>query len=845
MGTVRAGVDPQVPGPSPSPGAPEITDRAGPRPVDGLEIRYQRDLPARPGRQAPWPGWLEVGAPARTAVERLGIDALWSHQVMAADALRAGRHVVLTTGTASGKSLAYLLPAATAAVGGGRTDDSAVRWRRRPATSLYLAPTKALAHDQARVCTELGVPGWRVATVDGDTDPADRQWARDHAHHVLTNPDLLHASLLPNHTRWASFLRSLRFVVVDESHSYRGVFGAQVAAVLRRLRRIAAHYRADPTFAVLSATAADPVATAATLTGIAADDLTLVDDDGSVRGAVRISLARSELAPETAAAELMADRVRAGEQVLTFVPSRRLAEEVARSAETAVRTPTGTSLPRTPTGTSLPRTPTGTSLPRTPTGAPTGGGDRPSPPGDGPASVVAYRAGYLANDRRLIERGLTEGTVRGVAATNALELGVDIAGLDTVVLCGYPGSRAAFWQQAGRAGRRGAAAEVVMIARPNPLDAYLLDHPSALFDQPVETIVLNPASPPVLGPQLAAAAQELPLRPGDERWFGTGTWDLVARLTERGLLRRRPDGWFWTAPQRAVDRISLRSTDAHAIDIVEEPTGRVLGTVGLDSADLVVHPGAVYLHQGDSYLCDDDGWDAEAGEVIVRAARPGYLTQPVVDTEVSPGRPERERGLGHGALTYGSARVSSRVTGFLRRDELTGRVWDTTPLERPERVLSTAATVLTVAAEAVAAEAMVSAGTVDPDGLPTLSRPRFDAGIHALEHLITGVLPTIVANDRFDVGSHSWIGADGAAVIAVFDRRPGSGFAAGGYDRAEAWLTAARQRIEDCACGNGCPACILAAGCGSSRPLDKGTARRLLASLVPSRTGEEADAARG
>ncbi len=766
--------------------------------MDGLEIRHQRDLPARPGRHAPWPTWLEVGSPARTAVEQIGVDALWTHQVVAADALMAGRHVVLTTGTASGKSLAYLLPAATAVVGAGRADDDAVRWRRRPATSLYLAPTKALAHDQARVCAELAVPGWRVATVDGDTDPADRQWARDHAHHVLTNPDLLHASLLPNHTRWASFLRSLQFVVVDESHRYRGVFGAQVAAVLRRLRRIAAHYRADPAFAVLSATSAEPIATAAALTGIAADDLTLVDDDGSVRGAVRISLARSDLAPETAAAELMATRVRAGEQVLTFVPSRRLAEEVARSAETSVSA---------------------------------------GPAGAEPGSVLAYRAGYLANDRRLIERGLADGTVRGVAATNALELGVDLAGLDTVVLCGYPGSRAAFWQQAGRAGRRGAAADVVLIARANPLDAYLLDHPAVLFDQPVETAVLDPASPSVLGPQLAAAAQELPLRPGDERWFGPGTWALVARLTERGLLRRRPDGWFWTVPQRAVDRISLRNTEAHTIDIVEEPTGRVLGTVGLDAADLVVHPGAVYLHQGDSYLCDDDGWDVEAGEVIVRAARPGYLTQPVVDAEVSPGSPHRERTLGTGRLAYGSARVSSRVTGFLRRDELTGRVWDTTPLDRPERVLSTAATILTVTAEAATPRAgSPRAGTLgapSPAERSELSRPRFDAGIHALEHLITGVLPAIVANDRYDIGSHSWIEDTGAAAIAVFDRRPGSGFAAGGYDRAEAWLTAARERIEECSCGNGCPACILAAGCGSSRALDKGTARRLLATLVP------------
>ena len=742
----------------------------------------------------------------------------------AADALTAGRHVVLTTGTASGKSLAYLLPAATAAVGTGRAEDETVRWRRRPATSLYLAPTKALAHDQARVCAELGVPGWRVATVDGDTDPADRQWARDHAHHLLTNPDLLHASLLPNHTRWASFLRSLRFVVVDESHRYRGVFGAQVAAVLRRLRRIAAHYRAEPAFAVLSATAAEPIDTAAALTGIAAGDLTLVADDGSARGAVRISLARSDHPPETAAAQLMATRVRAGEQVLTFVPSRRLAEEVARSTEALIGPVVGTT--------------TGVDRPT--------GGAWPGQPAAGPAPVLAYRAGYLATDRRLIERGLSAGTVRGVAATNALELGVDIAGLDTVVLCGYPGSRAAFWQQAGRAGRRGAAAEVILIARANPLDAYLLDHPGALFDQPVEATVLDPASPPVLGPQLAAAAQELPLRPGDERWFGARTWELVARLTEHGLLRRRPDGWFWTAPQRAVDRISLRSTDAHTIDIVEEPTGRVLGTVGLDAADLVVHPGAVYLHQGDSYLCDDDGWDAEAGEVIVRAARPGYLTQPVVDAEVSPGVPHRERVLGHGRLTYGPARVSSRVTAFLRRDELTGQVWDSTPLDRPERVLPTAATILTVPADATSGlrgPGSIDQGvTADPRARPELSRPRFDAGIHALEHLVAGVLPAIVANDRYDVGSHSWIGADGAAVIAVFDRRPGSGFAAAGYDRADAWLTAARERIEECPCGNGCPACILAAGCGSSRPLDKGTARRLLATLVvPAESAEDVD----
>lgn len=763
-----------------------------------LRVRQVRELPAREARFAPWPDWLGPGSPLRRAVEGVGVDRLWEHQRVAADALMARRHVVLTTGTASGKSLAYLLPIAAAETGvDGPTPDPArpgpslsargLRWRRRPATSLYLAPTKALAHDQARVCAELGLSGWRVATVDGDTDPADRGWARDHAHHILTNPDLLHASLLPHHQRWASFLRSLRYVVVDESHRYRGVFGAQVAAVLRRLRRVADHYGAAPTFAVLSATAPEPGETAARLTGIPPDELVTVDADGSPRGPVRIELAGSELAAEDAAAELMADRVRAGHQVLTFVPSRRLAEEVARDAAALA--------------------------------------------GAGEGAVVAYRAGYLAADRRLIERGLSEGTTRGVAATNALELGVDIAGLDSVVMCGYPGTRAAFWQQAGRAGRRGAAADVVLIARPNPLDAYLLDHPEALFEQPVETQVLEAASPAVLGPQLAAAAQELPLRPGDERWFGATTWRLVAGLTGRGLLRERPDGWYWTAPQRAVDRISLRSTEAASLDIVERRTGRVLGTVARSAEDLVVHPGAVYLHQGDCYVCDDV--DHEAAEAYVHAARPGYLTQPVVDADMTIGAADSERVLGGGLITYGPATVRSTVTGFLRRDEVSGRIWDSTPLDCPERVLSTTAMALRLQSRSIPAPTAAGGSVVEGEQaqLDRLSRSRLDAGLHALEHLLVGLLPAVVANDRGDVGAHSWF-ADGVGVVAVFDRQLGSGFAARAYQHADDWLVAALDRITSCPCEAGCPACILAAGCSSRRPLDKSAGRLLLVSVV-------------
>lgn len=765
-----------------APGAPRRSNvRSVTPPPSGppLDVRHVRVLPARPGLTAPWPDWLPSGSAVRAAVERAGIAALWHHQAEAAAALFAGHHVAITTGTASGKTLCYLLPIAVREL--GLDPDWPAAGGHRPATSIYVAPTKALAHDQARVCAGLGLAGWRVATVDGDTNPDDRRWARDHAQHVLTNPDLLHASLLPNHRRWAAFLRSLRFVVVDESHRYRGVFGAQVAAVLRRLRRVAAHYGAEPAFALVSATAAEPVESAADLSGIAARDLVAVAEDGSARGLVRIALARAEPGLRSAAG-LMAEEIRADRQVLAFVGSRSGAEELARTAGGLV----------------------------------------------GDAGVVrAYRAGYLAADRRVIERGLADRTIHGVAATNALELGVDIAGLDSVVLCGYPGSRSAFWQQAGRAGRRGSPADVVLLARPRPVDAYLLDHPWALFDQPVETTVLDPASPPVLGPQLAAAAQELPLRLGDERWFGPGMWSLISRLTGEGLLRRRPDGWYWTSPERAADRINLRGTDRDQVEIIEEPTGRVLGTVEPAAVDLVLHPGAVYLHQGETYLCETV--DLEVGEAFVRAARPGYLTQPVSSVEVHLGRPERRHGpggvlgggLAGGQVSYGPARVSSRVTGFLRRDEQTGRVWDSISLACPERVLATSATAVRLGAA---------------DGMRTDEDLVGDAGVHALEHLLAGMLPAIVANDRADIGAHSWTNGDGSGTVAVFDRQPGSGFAARCYERVESWLGAAWERVTACDCDAGCPACVLAADCASDRPLDKEAARRLLAALLADRS---------
>ena len=369
----------------------------------------------------------------------------------------------------------------------------------------------------------------------GRRHPADeRDWARDYASYVLTNPDLLHHSVLPAHARWRGLLQSLRYVVIDEAHRYRGVFGAQVAAVLRRLRRLAAHYGARPTFVLASATATDAVATAGALLGVSAGDIALVDRDFSARGSIDISLWQPDGPAEDDTADLLAGRwPRAGRPSPSSRPGG-----CARSS------------------------PGGPARSCTHPGCPVSGATRMS-------SSRRTAVAIWPRDRRRLEADLQSGRLRGIAATNALELGVDIAGVDAVIICGYPGSRAAWWQQAGRAGRRGRDAQVTLVARRQPVDAYLLDHPETLFDAAVEATVLHPDNPYVLGPQLAAAAQELPITEADRSSSARAGLAMADDLARRGVLRRRPGGYFWTRPERAVDRVDLRAAAGDSVDIVE------------------------------------------------------------------------------------------------------------------------------------------------------------------------------------------------------------------------------------------------------------------------------------
>lgn len=731
--------------------------------------RHIERLAARTGQTAAWPDWVDEGL--RTALTDRGIQAPWAHQVAAAQSARDGRHTLLSTGTASGKTLGFWLPTLTALAEDER------------ASVLYLAPTKALAHDQLRSLSALGLPGLRAAAYDGDTPADERRWVRAHAQYILTNPDLIHHSLLPRHRSWSRVLKGLRAIIVDEAHLYRGVFGSHVALVLRRLRRMAARYGADPVVLAASATMADAPTAAARLIG---DEVTVIDVDTGPRAALTAVLWEPPEvlgAPRSAIAEtadLVADLTTAGVRCLAFVRSRRGAETVAMLARDDLAD-VDPALP-----------------------------DR----------VAAYRGGYLPEERRALEQGLRDGDLTAVATTNALELGIDISGLDAVLVAGWPGTRASLWQQWGRAGRSHGQALGVFIAREDPLDRYVLDHPEVLFGQPVESIVIDPHNPHVLGPHLAAAAAEHPLTEDDAtRWFGDSAVDLLPDLSERGLLRRRPTGWYWTRRDRATDLIDLRGGAGSPVQLVEADTGRLLGTVDAGRAHSVAHTGAIYVHQGNSFRVLD--LDLDASVALLEPVITDYSTSAADIADYTIVTTDEELAWGEGTLSRGEVEVTSQVVGFLKRRYATGEILGEEPLDLPERTLRTRAVWWTVTDEQLA-QAEV---TGDIAG-----------AAHAAEHASIGLLPLMASCDRWDIGGVSTpLHPDtGRCTVMVYDGHPGgAGFADRAFSIAADWLTATRDAIAACPCANGCPACVQSPKCGNgNEPLDKAGAVRLLDVLL-------------
>lgn len=739
-------------------------------------LRHVAELAPRHGAPRPWPDWAEPDVVR--AFTECGIASPWAHQVDAAELAHAGRHVVISTGTASGKSLAYQLPILNALA----TDPRA--------RVLYISPTKALGHDQLRAAQTLTAATPRLHDVaptayDGDSPTEVRRFARERSRWLFSNPDMVHLALLRNHARWAVLLRNLRYLVVDECHYYRGIFGSNVAMVLRRLLRLCARYSGAPTVIFASATTASPGETAAELIGQSVAEITV---DGSPQGARTVALwepaLRADLTGENGApvrrsagaeaARVMADLIAEGARTLTFVRSRRGAELTALGARARL--------------------------------------ENIAP--ELTEQVASYRAGYLPEDRSALERALADGQLRGLATTNALELGVDIAGLDAVLMAGFPGTVTSFWQQAGRSGRRGQGALVVLIARDDPLDTYLVHHPAALLDKPIERVVIDPANPYILGPQLLCAATELPLDEAEVRELGAE--QVAETLVDDGLLRRR-SGRYYPAP--GVDphpAVDIRGPTGGQIVIVEADTGRLLGTAGVGQAAASVHPGAVYLHQGESYVVES--LDFEQGMAFVHAGDPGYATFARELTDIAVTGPGERREFGPVTLGLVPVDVTSRVVGYLRR-RLSGEIIDFVDLDMPAHTLATTAVMYTITPEALQRNGVQA--------------PQIPGSLHAAEHAAIGLLPLVASCDRGDIGGLSTAmgpEADGLPSVFVYDGYPGgAGFAERGFRRAAVWLGATAAAIQACECPHGCPSCVQSPKCGSgNEPLDKAGAVRVL-----------------
>lgn len=724
-------------------------------------------LPPRPARTAslerPLHPWVE-----QRLVE-LELHELWSHQAEAVDHLRARRNVVVATGTASGKSLCYQLPIA-----------EAVLDPIKPGTALCLFPTKALAQDQLKGFGHLGVPGLVAATYDGDTDPEARAWARRHANVVLTNPEMLHCALLPNHERWSSFFLRLRYVVIDELHVLRGVFGTHVAHLLRRLQRVCQLYGSEPTFVFSSATIGQPGRLAADLCGAAVEEVTV---DGSPQGERLVALVDPTATdgPKAArtgnqiTAALVGELVRSGHRTLAFCRSRAGTEVVA--AEVVRRHP------------------------------------------DLAGRVRPYRGGYLAAERREIEAQLFSGQLGGVVATSALELGIDVGGLDACVLNGFPGTIASMWQQMGRAGRTGQPSLSVLVAGEDQLDRYFLDHPDEVFSRSPEPAVINPANPFVADPHLACAAFESPLSHRDERWWGPTLDDGVHRLVLDDQLRLRARNGtvrgYWSARGRPASGMGLRSGSSHEVRIAFAD-GTLVGTVDRARACELVHPGAIYLHQGRPHRVLE--LDLVDGAAIVEPDNGREYTIARTDVDLRILSVDERRPLGELTVGLGAVEVTSRVTGYQRREVLTGKILGAEELSLPPGHLVTRGFWWEIP-PAVLRRARIADGDVP-------------GALHAAEHAAIGILPLFTICDRWDVGGVStpWLDDTGAPTIVIYDGYPGgAGVAELGYEHAARQLQATLGVLHRCRCRRGCPSCVQSPKCGNwNEPLDKAAAGRLL-----------------
>jgi DEAD/DEAH box helicase domain-containing protein len=730
--------------------------------LEGEEVSYVGEEPARPPRFAPIPEGLHPKV--TDALAARGIEQLFTHQADAWDAARRGEHLVVATGTASGKTLAFNLPVLDALA-------------REPKTrALYLYPTKALAQDQIRSLTELKPPSIKPAIYDGDTESSRRWQIRKWSNLILTNPDMLHVGVLPHHDRWGDVLHNLRYVVVDEAHVYRGVFGSHVGNVLRRLRRLARIYGADPQFLLASATIANPGELAQRLIGVEAKT---IEHDGAPKADRTILLWNPPLTDEELglrasalgeASRLMASLVERGVRTLCFAKSRKSAELVHRFTTQRL-----------------------------------GDATRLSP----------YRAGYTPAQRREIERRLVEGDLLGVSATNALELGIDVGLLDAVICVGFPGTIASLRQQWGRAGRRGHGL-AAMVATEDALDQFFMRDPEALLERRVEAAILDNANPRVLDGHVRSAAFEAPLDSGDAETLGPEALERAAQLPD---LRRKDGGFVWAGRDYPAGRFGLRSATPDSFTVVDLSTGSLLGLVEQERAYSTVHQGAVYLHLGESYRVAE--LDLENRTALVEPYSGDEYTQAKKDTMTAIAEPLREeRRLGVD-LSFGRVVVTEQVVAYQRKRIGDGETIETLPLDLPETEFDTEAIWF------VPEDQML-------EGLTDITR--LLGSLHAAEHAMIAILPLWAMCDRWDIGglSTNLHFQTGRPTIFVYDGHAGGvGINERGFEVFEGWVGDTARMLEGCPCDHGCPSCVQSPKCGNlNEPLDKTGALELLQRML-------------
>jgi DEAD/DEAH box helicase domain-containing protein len=736
------------------------------RAVDSLG-QTVASLPPRPASLVQVP---DLHPELASALSKIGVEHLYSHQRVAYERVRAGDNVVVATATASGKSLCYKIPAFENAL------------MSAASRALLLYPTKALAQDQLGKIRAFGLRGVHPATYDGDTPQAMRADVRRRANIVLTNPDMLNVGILPNHEAWADFLRNLRVVAVDEAHVLRGIFGSHVATVLRRLRRAAALHGGDPKFVLASATIANPQELAESLTGL---PFALVDEDGASSGERRVIFRNPPLLDKergerrsllTEGALVFAELVRQGVRSIAFAKTRKGAELIHRYAADRV----GVDLAR---------------------------------------RISPYRAGYTAKERREIEGRLFRGELLGVVSTSALELGVDVGALDAVVCCGYPGSVASIWQQWGRAGRGTDPALAVYIAGRDALDQYLFENPRRVLGRRVEAARVTLENPYILGPHLLAAAHEAPLDAGDEEYFGPAYRPVATEMIEAGALAASGGRLVYVGGDSPARKISLRSASSETV-LIADTEGELIGTAEASRAPSELHPGATYLHRGTAY--EVELLDLGAHRAVARRVPNRFYTRPRIETDVEILEEVEKRDLANGAtLSWGRVRTTDSVTYYKKIRVADDKEVGIYPLDLPDVILNTQAFWVTLP-------------PLPREARPSFESfgGALHAGEHGMIGLLPlfamcdradiGGLSTPVHRQTT------------LPTIFVYDGYPGGvGISRRGYDAFESLARDTVGVIVRCPCERGCPGCIQSPKCGNwNEPLSKDGAVALLRYLL-------------